>query len=167
MCRIFEFQSRPAASETLGAGPSILCFNKPSMIVMWNFRGPFSLTIYLLIKLIKWLVWCQHPLNNHDLHTIGAYSQSYFCHNRFQHVSYMTRVVFCFSFCILSFTGVGKSSLVHLLCQNQVLGNPSWTVGCSVDVRVCFLYFSFLVVIVKITRSNCINQITVLWSRLN
>uniref|UniRef100_H3B5Y5 RAB, member of RAS onco family like 3 n=1 Tax=Latimeria chalumnae TaxID=7897 RepID=H3B5Y5_LATCH len=32
--------------------------------------------------------------------------------------------------------GVGKSSLVHLLCQNQVLGNPSWTVGCSVDVRV-------------------------------
>ncbi|XP_074260397.1 rab-like protein 3 isoform X2 [Saimiri boliviensis] len=31
---------------------------------------------------------------------------------------------------------VGKSSLVHLLCQNQVLGNPSWTVGCSVDVRV-------------------------------
>lgn len=34
------------------------------------------------------------------------------------------------------FTGVGKSSLVHLLCQNQVLGNPSWTVGCSVDVRV-------------------------------
>lgn len=42
----------------------------------------------------------------------------------------MTRV-------LMSFTGVGKSSLVHLLCQNQVLGNPSWTVGCSVDVRVC------------------------------
>ncbi|TWW80577.1 Rab-like protein 3 [Takifugu flavidus] len=34
------------------------------------------------------------------------------------------------------YPGVGKSSLVHLLCQNQVLGNPSWTVGCSVDVRV-------------------------------
>ncbi|AWP12753.1 Rab-like protein 3 [Scophthalmus maximus] len=36
---------------------------------------------------------------------------------------------------VLGDSGVGKSSLVHLLCQNQVLGNPSWTVGCSVDVR--------------------------------
>lgn len=39
-------------------------------------------------------------------------------------------------FFYFSLAGVGKSSLVHLLCQNQVLGNPSWTVGCSVDVRV-------------------------------
>lgn len=37
---------------------------------------------------------------------------------------------------LCAFAGVGKSSLVHLLCHNQVLGNPSWTVGCSVDVRV-------------------------------
>uniref|UniRef100_A0A671EN38 RAB, member of RAS oncogene family like 3 n=1 Tax=Rhinolophus ferrumequinum TaxID=59479 RepID=A0A671EN38_RHIFE len=37
---------------------------------------------------------------------------------------------------VLGDSSVGKSSLVHLLCQNQVLGNPSWTVGCSVDVRV-------------------------------
>ncbi|XP_037589054.1 rab-like protein 3 [Cebus imitator] len=37
---------------------------------------------------------------------------------------------------VLGDSGVGKSSLVHLLCQSQVLGNPSWTVGCSVDVRV-------------------------------
>ncbi|XP_029968199.1 rab-like protein 3 [Salarias fasciatus] len=37
---------------------------------------------------------------------------------------------------VLGDSGVGKSSLVHLLCQNQVLGNPSWTVGCSADVRV-------------------------------
>ncbi|XP_067896928.1 rab-like protein 3 isoform X2 [Heterodontus francisci] len=37
---------------------------------------------------------------------------------------------------VLGDSGVGKSSLVHLLCHNQVLGNPSWTVGCSVDVRV-------------------------------
>uniref|UniRef100_A0A8B9GN72 Rab-like protein 3 n=1 Tax=Astyanax mexicanus TaxID=7994 RepID=A0A8B9GN72_ASTMX len=37
---------------------------------------------------------------------------------------------------VLGDSGVGKSSLVHLVCQNQVLGNPSWTVGCSVDVRV-------------------------------
>lgn len=37
---------------------------------------------------------------------------------------------------IIFLAGVGKSSLVHLLCHNQMLGNPSWTVGCSVDVRV-------------------------------
>ncbi|XP_018428103.1 PREDICTED: rab-like protein 3 [Nanorana parkeri] len=37
---------------------------------------------------------------------------------------------------VLGDSGVGKSSLVHLLCQNQVLGNPSWTVGCSADVRL-------------------------------
>ncbi|KAM8976500.1 rab-like protein 3 [Pelodytes ibericus] len=37
---------------------------------------------------------------------------------------------------VLGDSGGGKSSLVHLLCQNQVLGNPSWTVGCSVDVRL-------------------------------
>uniref|UniRef100_H2T4B9 RAB, member of RAS oncogene family-like 3 n=1 Tax=Takifugu rubripes TaxID=31033 RepID=H2T4B9_TAKRU len=44
---------------------------------------------------------------------------------------------------VLGDSGVGKSSLVHLLCQNQVLGNPSWTVGCSVDsslLRTLFLY---------------------------
>uniref|UniRef100_A0A8C8DL28 RAB, member of RAS oncogene family-like 3 n=1 Tax=Oryzias sinensis TaxID=183150 RepID=A0A8C8DL28_9TELE len=47
---------------------------------------------------------------------------------------------------VLGDSGVGKSSLVHLLCQNQVLGNPSWTVGCSVDVRInLVLLFSFLV----------------------
>ncbi|KAG8535646.1 hypothetical protein GDO81_028080, partial [Engystomops pustulosus] len=39
----------------------------------------------------------------------------------------------CWCLCV---AGVGKSSLVHLLCQNLVLGNPSWTVGCSVDVRL-------------------------------
>ncbi|XP_064321715.1 rab-like protein 3 isoform X1 [Phalacrocorax carbo] len=39
-------------------------------------------------------------------------------------------------YCWVTVRGVGKSSLVHLLCQNQVLGNPSWTVGCSVDVRI-------------------------------
>ncbi|XP_078734393.1 rab-like protein 3 isoform X1 [Lampetra fluviatilis] len=37
---------------------------------------------------------------------------------------------------VLGDSGVGKSSLVHLLCQNRILGNPSWTVGCSVDVRL-------------------------------
>uniref|UniRef100_A0A8C9G333 RABL3 n=1 Tax=Pavo cristatus TaxID=9049 RepID=A0A8C9G333_PAVCR len=45
---------------------------------------------------------------------------------------------------VLGDSGVGKSSLVHLLCHNQVLGNPSWTVGCSVDVRrLHFSYYFF------------------------
>ncbi|CAN7989298.1 unnamed protein product [Ixodes hexagonus] len=33
-------------------------------------------------------------------------------------------------------SGVGKSSAVHLLCQNRPLGNASWTVGCSVEVKL-------------------------------
>ncbi|XP_069179642.1 rab-like protein 3 isoform X3 [Procambarus clarkii] len=32
--------------------------------------------------------------------------------------------------------GVGKSSLVHLICHGQSLSNSSWTIGCSVEVRV-------------------------------
>ncbi|XP_071519764.1 rab-like protein 3 isoform X2 [Panulirus ornatus] len=33
-------------------------------------------------------------------------------------------------------SGVGKSSLVHLICHGQTLSNSSWTIGCSVEVRV-------------------------------
>ena len=33
-------------------------------------------------------------------------------------------------------SGVGKSSLVHLLCHDQPIQNPSWTVGCTVDVKL-------------------------------
>ncbi|XP_046979275.1 rab-like protein 3 [Schistocerca americana] len=33
-------------------------------------------------------------------------------------------------------SGVGKSSLVHLICHNQPISNPSWTVGCSVEVKL-------------------------------
>ncbi|XP_037791090.1 rab-like protein 3 isoform X1 [Penaeus monodon] len=33
-------------------------------------------------------------------------------------------------------SGVGKSSLVHLICHGQALSNSSWTIGCSVEVRV-------------------------------
>ena len=32
--------------------------------------------------------------------------------------------------------GVGKSSLVHLLCHGEVLSSSAWTVGCSVDIKV-------------------------------
>ncbi|XP_045116050.1 rab-like protein 3 isoform X2 [Portunus trituberculatus] len=33
-------------------------------------------------------------------------------------------------------SGVGKTSLVHLICHGEALGNSSWTIGCSVEVRI-------------------------------
>lgn len=33
-------------------------------------------------------------------------------------------------------SGVGKTSLIHLVCQNEPIIRPSWTVGCSVDVKL-------------------------------
>ena len=36
----------------------------------------------------------------------------------------------------LSSAGVGKTSLVHLICHAEVLTNPSSTVGCNVEVKV-------------------------------
>ena len=36
--------------------------------------------------------------------------------------------------------GVGKSSFVHQLCHSEVLSSPSSTVGCSIEVKVCYKY---------------------------
>ncbi|XP_052241140.1 rab-like protein 3 isoform X2 [Dreissena polymorpha] len=33
-------------------------------------------------------------------------------------------------------SGVGKTSLVHLICHNEPTNNPGWTIGCSVDVKL-------------------------------
>ncbi|KOX77908.1 Rab-like protein 3 [Melipona quadrifasciata] len=33
-------------------------------------------------------------------------------------------------------SGVGKTSLTHLICQQQPIRNPSWTIGCSVEVKL-------------------------------
>uniref|UniRef100_T1IUH3 Rab-like protein 3 n=1 Tax=Strigamia maritima TaxID=126957 RepID=T1IUH3_STRMM len=33
-------------------------------------------------------------------------------------------------------SGVGKSSLVHLICHGEHITNPSWTIGCSVEVKL-------------------------------
>lgn len=33
-------------------------------------------------------------------------------------------------------SGVGKTSLVHLIVQQEVLKKPNWTIGCSVDVKL-------------------------------
>jgi Rab-like protein 3 len=33
-------------------------------------------------------------------------------------------------------SGVGKTSLTHLICHNEAITSPSWTVGCSVEVKL-------------------------------
>ncbi|CAG0878529.1 unnamed protein product [Darwinula stevensoni] len=33
-------------------------------------------------------------------------------------------------------SGVGKSSLVHLICHNEAAVNPGWTIGCSLEVKL-------------------------------
>lgn len=40
------------------------------------------------------------------------------------------------------FAGVGKTSLVHLICHNEPCHNPSATIGCSVEVKVHFSLLS-------------------------
>jgi Rab-like protein 3 len=35
-----------------------------------------------------------------------------------------------------SFSGVGKTSLTHLIAHNEALTSPGWTVGCSVEVKL-------------------------------
>jgi Rab-like protein 3 len=37
---------------------------------------------------------------------------------------------------VLGDSGVGKSSLVHLICHSQPITSPSWTIGCSIDVKL-------------------------------
>lgn len=36
---------------------------------------------------------------------------------------------------VLGDSGVGKSSLVHLICHSKPMTSSSWTIGCSVDVK--------------------------------
>ena len=33
-------------------------------------------------------------------------------------------------------SGVGKTSFVHLMCHNEPIVDPDWTVGCSAEVKV-------------------------------
>ncbi|CAG2114733.1 unnamed protein product [Medioppia subpectinata] len=37
---------------------------------------------------------------------------------------------------VLGDSGVGKSSLVHLICQGQPIANPLWTIGATIDVKL-------------------------------
>jgi len=37
---------------------------------------------------------------------------------------------------VLGDSGVGKSSLVHLICQGQPIANPLWTIGTTIDVKL-------------------------------
>lgn len=33
-------------------------------------------------------------------------------------------------------SGVGKTSLTHLISKNEPLTSPTWTIGCSVEVKL-------------------------------
>lgn len=37
---------------------------------------------------------------------------------------------------VLGDSGVGKSSLVHLICHGETTGNTQWTIGCSIDIKL-------------------------------
>nr|XP_027198377.1 rab-like protein 3 [Dermatophagoides pteronyssinus] len=37
---------------------------------------------------------------------------------------------------VLGDSGVGKSSLVHLICHSETLERTRWTIGCSIDVKL-------------------------------
>jgi Rab-like protein 3 len=37
---------------------------------------------------------------------------------------------------VLGDSGVGKTSLVHLICHNQTVSNASWTIGTSIEIKL-------------------------------
>lgn len=37
---------------------------------------------------------------------------------------------------VLGDSGVGKSSLIHLICHSSVLSSPQWTIGASIDLKM-------------------------------
>ena len=43
---------------------------------------------------------------------------------------------FLFITVMVDFIGVGKTSLVHLICHNEPILNPYWTIGAGVEVKV-------------------------------
>ena len=44
--------------------------------------------------------------------------------------------------CVCPIPGVGKTTLVHMICRKEVLSNPAWTAGCSVEVKVRLLWIT-------------------------
>ncbi len=58
---------------------------------------------------------------------------------------------------VFIFSGVGKTSLVHLICHNEPITNPYWTIGGTVEVKVCistdtkYCYHSTLLIISLMT----------------
>lgn len=42
---------------------------------------------------------------------------------------------------VLGDSGVGKSSLIYLICHSATLSSAQWTIGCSIDVKLHDNYF--------------------------
>ena len=40
------------------------------------------------------------------------------------------------TFAVINILGVGKSTLVNLICHNNVVESPAWTVGVALDVKL-------------------------------
>lgn len=55
-------------------------------------------------------------------------------------------------------TGVGKSSLVHLLLKGSAVARPAQTIGCAVGVKVSNPEPNFFVLILKIYSHTSINS---------
>jgi GTPase SAR1 family protein len=47
-------------------------------------------------------------------------------------------------------TGVGKTSLVHLLSHNTVLSDTEWTLGANLEVMVCVIMMRLCVVMMTL-----------------
>lgn len=46
------------------------------------------------------------------------------------------RIILCIFFLLRQKKGVGKTSLTHLIANNEALTSPGWTVGCAVEVKL-------------------------------
>ena len=56
--------------------------------------------------------------------------------NSHKNCSILHRLIAKYYVCVFFVSGVGKTSLVHLICHNEPTSNPNWTIGCSVEVKV-------------------------------
>lgn len=89
---------------------------------------PLRITITWLLRI--WRKWRSWSLETQvDLHAENEKKRNY--------CTSILNLSYSFSLSFFHWhAGVGKTSLIHLICRREVLSNPSWTVGCNVEVKV-------------------------------